>query len=97
VEAAQPGLQDIAVAAQRRTTNLQDGPISVVAANCASRAHRGIVSTDTLSPNVLSLMFTRLALGSTPYVRGVGSQSTVVSNENAAPFMWMGSTSSIPP
>ncbi len=71
------GLQDIVVTAQKRSENLQNVPIAIVAASGDQLESRGITTTTQL--NVLSpgLNFRVTAGSFQPFIRGVGTGSTV--------------------
>ncbi|HEX8484537.1 TonB-dependent receptor [Sphingomonas sp.] len=67
------GLQDIIVTAQRRSENLQEVPVSVVAITAEDALVRGVTGTLALTATVPGLVINNPASVGNPYLRGVGS------------------------
>ena len=72
-EADQGGLQDIIVTAQKRSENLQNVPLSVVAVTAEDALIRGVSGTLALTASVPGLVLNNPASVGNPYLRGVGS------------------------
>ena len=77
------GLEDIVVTAQRRAENQQRVPVSVTTLTAAAIDNAGVTSTHALLSVTPGLVMTRQAFGNQPYIRGVGSQSTVTGDESS--------------
>lgn len=75
-EADAPSGNDIIVTAQRREQRLQDVPISVSVLSGSTLAATGVAATDGLQMVTPGLVTSRQLKGSTPYIRGLGTQST---------------------
>lgn len=75
-DAPRQGVEQIIVTAQRREQRLQDVPIAVSVLSARTLAASGIGSTDALLAVTPGLVATRQLKGSTPYIRGLGTQST---------------------
>ncbi|WP_375402993.1 TonB-dependent receptor [uncultured Sphingomonas sp.] len=74
------GLEDIVVTAQRRAQNLQDVPIAVTAVSGEALVASGVTDTQQLVAVVPGLS-TRSTAGSfQPYIRGIGTSSSIVEN-----------------
>lgn len=83
-EAERPaGLEEIIVTAQRRAENLQRVPVSVTTLTADAISKSGVTSTDALLSVTPGLLMTRQAFGNQPYIRAVGSQSTVTGDESS--------------
>lgn len=72
--AAQGGLEDIVVTAQRRSENLQSVPIAVTAVNARTLASAGITNTQALQAIVPGLVINQVGGASGIYLRGVGTR-----------------------
>ncbi|MGE4431174.1 MAG: TonB-dependent receptor [Sphingobium sp.] len=68
------GLQDIIVTAQRRSENLQNVPIAVVAVTPDQLTNSGVTNLQGLNVLVPGVQMLQGAANSNPYIRGVGSQ-----------------------
>ena len=75
--AEEGGIGDIVVTAQRRSEKLQDVPIAITALTGDTLTAQGISSTDSLQLATPGLVMNRQLLGSAPYLRGVGSDSSL--------------------
>lgn len=69
----QEGLADIIVTAQKRSENLQDVPVSVVAITAQDALVRGVTGTMSLTASVPGLVLNNPASVGNPYLRGIGS------------------------
>lgn len=74
------GLADIVVTAQRRSENLQRVPIAVVAASGATLKNVGVVTTEQLNVIAPGLNIRTTVGAFQPYIRGIGTSSSVVEN-----------------
>jgi len=81
--AAQGGLSEIVVTAQRRAENLQSVPISVSALNNATLESTGIQSTADLPQLVPSVQMTRSGPSGLFFIRGVGTTNAAAGEEGA--------------
>lgn len=75
-EASPQGVEEIIVTAQRREQKLQDVPIAVSVLSANTLAASGVGATDALLAVTPGLVATRQLKGSTPFIRGLGTQST---------------------
>jgi iron complex outermembrane receptor protein len=75
-------LEEIVVTAQRRSENLQNVPIAITALTEKEMQAAGVDSTELLQVVTPGLTMNRQLTGSTPYLRGVGSQSVVAGVES---------------
>ncbi len=77
------GLEEIVVTAQRRQESLQDVPIAVAAMSATSLARAGVNSSSDLSASVpgLQLSYNRNVVA--PYLRGVGTATSVAGEEGS--------------
>lgn len=66
---------DIIVTAQRREQRLQDVPITVSVVSADTLAAAGVGETESLLAVIPGLVNTRQLKGSTPFIRGIGTQS----------------------
>lgn len=73
-QAENAGLDEIIVTAQRRSENLQDVPISVVAVTPTQLANSGVSNIQGLAALVPGVQLLQGAATANPYIRGVGSQ-----------------------
>lgn len=76
-------LEEIVVTAQKRQESIQDVPITMQAFNAETLEAAGITTTDFLSEIVPNLQATRQIYGSTPYLRGVGTQNGAMGDESS--------------
>ena len=76
-------LEEVVVTAQRRSENLQDVPIVITAFSAGELQNSGINSYDDLGLVTPGLSSNRQIGAATPYLRGVGAQSTQVGVESA--------------
>lgn len=77
----QAELEAIVVSAQRRTENLQSVPVAVTAVSGEALSRQGIHDVQALTQAVPGLNYDRSSQGATPYIRGVGVNSSVMGNE----------------
>lgn len=82
-EQREGGITDIIVTAQRRSERLQDVPLSVSAISGEGLADVGIVNTQDLQIVTPGLVMPNVRNTTTPYLRGVGSQSGTAGSEGA--------------
>jgi iron complex outermembrane receptor protein len=88
-DAAQPAAaggdsNDVIVTAQRRAQRLQDVPIAVTAITAEQAEAQGITSTHALAQAVTGLTITESGGYVQPFIRGVGSTVTNLSEEGSA-------------
>ena len=88
-DAAQPTAagedsNDVIVTAQRRAQRLQDVPIAVTAITAEQAEAQGITSTHALAQAVTGLTITESGGYVQPFIRGVGSTVTNLSEEGSA-------------
>ena len=81
--AAQRGLEEIIVTAQRREESLQDVPIAVAALTAESLEITGVDSTRDLPQVVPSVQFTRSGASGLIFIRGVGTTNAAVGEESS--------------
>ncbi|WP_313806706.1 TonB-dependent receptor [Sphingobium sp.] len=81
-DAADQGIGDIVVTAQRREERLQDVPIAVQAVTGADSKLLGVDGSTSLQAIVPSLDFRVQNGGATPYIRGIGASTSLVGNES---------------
>lgn len=81
--AADQGLEEIIVTAERREARLQDVPIAVSALSASGLQDAGIVSTPDIVFAVPSLNFTRQLNGMAPFIRGIGNKNGSPGDESA--------------
>jgi len=81
VRAQQVVLEEVFVTAQRRTENLQEVPISVQAFSSDVLRETSMTNTDFLSEIVPNLVASRQIGGSTPFLRGAGTQNSAMGDE----------------
>lgn len=77
----QQGLGEIIVTAQRRKESLQSVPIAVTAVSGESAELLGVSNPQNLAQVVPGFTFQRNSAGSLPFLRGVGTSGTIISNE----------------
>jgi iron complex outermembrane receptor protein len=75
------GLEEVVVAAQRRSENLQTIPLDVTALSAADLSSAGVTNTSALSLAVPGLMYAQGANTATPFIRGVGTTNSAVGAE----------------
>jgi iron complex outermembrane receptor protein len=76
-------VSEVVVTAQRREESLQKVPVSVTALSADAIANSNVRSTQELDVLTPSLMTTTVNGSSQTYIRGVGSQSTVLGTESS--------------
>ena len=76
-------LEEVIVTAQKREENSQDIPISISAFSGDALKAVGITSTDALAQVTPGLQSLRTVGSSTPFLRGIGTQSNVPGDEGA--------------
>lgn len=79
-QAADGGLEEIVVTAQRKSENLQKVPIAITAISATMLKDRGISDAFALGNGVPGLQVTQTGTTTTPYIRGIGSNAA---NANA--------------
>lgn len=70
---AQPQIQEIIVTSQKREESLQDVSVSVTAIDGDKLADKGIARVEELAAYVPNLTLTETGIGTTIYIRGIGS------------------------
>ncbi|MBR9908731.1 MAG: TonB-dependent receptor [Gammaproteobacteria bacterium] len=76
-------LEEIVVTAQKRSESLQEVPVAISAFTANTLEKKGITSTDDLTIVTPGLQAGRQTSSSTPYLRGVGTQSSAAGDENS--------------
>jgi iron complex outermembrane receptor protein len=69
-------IEDIVVTAQRRSENLQDVPITVAAVTEQMLENRGLRTNEDLNTSIPNLNIARASGPMTPFLRGIGNNST---------------------
>lgn len=82
-QAADGGLEEIIVTAQRRSENIQRVPISVTAVTALALQSQGIRGTQDLSSISPGLNFSTQIGNAAPYIRGVGTFAVSAGQENS--------------
>lgn len=80
---AAPVLEEVVVTAQKRAENQQEVPVAISAFTAATLEQKGITTTDDLSIVTPGLQAGRQTSSSTPYLRGVGTQSAAAGDESS--------------
>lgn len=80
--AEKSGVEEIVVTAQRREQNLQSVPIAVTALSGDTITKTNLTNNQQLDVVTPGLVTTTVQGSSQPYIRGVGSQSTVAGTES---------------
>jgi iron complex outermembrane recepter protein len=83
VEPTSDALPEIIVTAQKRSENLQNVPVSIVAITAQDALSRGMTGTDGLTALVPGLVMTNPVNVGNPYLRGVGSSLFDPSSEQS--------------
>ena len=83
MQSEQGGLQEIIVTAQKRSENLQNVPMSVLAITAKDALSKGITGTDALTAVVPGLVMPNPVNVGNPYLRGVGSSLFDPSSEQS--------------
>jgi iron complex outermembrane recepter protein len=81
----EPALQEVTVTAQKRTENLQDTPISIVALGAAELQQRGISNVADLANSVPDLHIMPFGSASTTlevFIRGIGQVDSQVTEDS---------------
>jgi len=81
--AANTGLEEIVVTAQRRAENLQDVPIAVSAITANTLENTGVDTTRDLPQLIPSVQFTRSGPSGLFFVRGVGTTNAAAGEEGS--------------
>ena len=76
-------LEEITVVAQKREESAQDVPISIAAFSNDALKSAGVTSTDSLTQVIPGLMAHRNIGSSTPFLRGIGTQTNSAGVEGA--------------
>lgn len=83
VDESNSGLGDIVVTAQRREERLQDVPIAITAVSGETLSQRGIANSQDIAAVTPGLTFTEVVGTAAPRIRGVGTVSAQIGNENS--------------
>ena len=75
-------LEEVVVTANKRRENLQEVPIAVTAITAQTAAAVGVTDVSSLQTTVPGLQFPRIASGTTPALRGVGTTFGFGGQEN---------------
>lgn len=75
------GLEEIVVTAQRKQEALQDVPIAVTAVSASQLQAKGISSSEQLEAIVPNLALVKTGSAFTPFLRGVGSNAVLATDE----------------
>jgi len=81
--AADGSIAEIVVTAQKREEPMQEVPVSISAFAAETLASRGVSAVTDLGMVTPGLSFPSTGIGSTPRIRGVGTQVVVAGNENS--------------
>ncbi|CAN5226423.1 TonB-dependent receptor [soil metagenome] len=76
-------IADIVVTAQRRSESAQNVPISVTALSSSQLEASGVVSLPQIAQLTPGLQFQAIGSANVPFLRGVGSTSTIIGSEAA--------------
>jgi iron complex outermembrane receptor protein len=79
-------VDEVIVTAQKRSENIQDVPISIVAVTAEAAQRSGIRTTDDLGAISAGLTITRVTQSPLVYIRGVGTQSASTGEEGSNPI-----------
>lgn len=81
--AADGGIADIVVTAQKREERMQNVPVAVTAFSADTLVSKGVKSLTDLGMVTPGLVFPTSGIGGSPRIRGVGTQISVGGNENS--------------
>ena len=76
-------LEELVVTAQKRSQSVQEVPVAMAAFSARTLEQKGITTTDDLSVVTPGLQAGRQTSSSTPYMRGVGTQSAAAGDESS--------------
>jgi iron complex outermembrane receptor protein len=79
-------LEEIVVTANKRNESLQDVPVAVTAITAQTAAEIGVTDVSSLQTTVPGLEFPKLFSGSSPALRGIGTNFGIGGVENVVPI-----------